>query len=169
MIVRLLTALLFVSLPVLAQETLTLTFSDHPVGMVKTYGTRSQEQPPVLSVMSGRTVTLQQNSGTDFRLQGGEYSWAWTQVQQVPRNATALVLTPVLSEDGTSVVLEVNVSRKQGDDLVVYTSTVNGSIDEWLPLLQSNTQQASRNTSANQSWSAGKGSEELWVRIHRLQ
>lgn len=169
MIVRLLTALLFVSLPVSAQETLTLTFSDRPSGPVKTYSTRSQEQPPVLSVMSGRTVTLQQNSGTDFQLQGGEYNWAWTQVQQVPRNATALVLTPVLSEDGESVVLEVNVSRKQGDDLIAYTSTVNGSVDEWLPLLQSNAKQVSGNTSANQSWSAGKGIKELWVRIQRLQ
>lgn len=165
MTTRLLILLLLVSLPVSAQDMLTLTFSDRPAGTVKTYGTRNQEQPPTLSVTSGQTVTLQQNSGTDYQLQGGQYSWAWTQVQQVPRNATGLVLTPVLAEDGDTVVLEVNVSRKQGEDLVAYTSTVSGRLGEWLPLLQSNDQ---RTTSTHQTWSAGKGSQEMWVRIQRL-
>lgn len=116
--------------PLLSAQNLSLTLSANPPrpGTIST----ARQDALTLSVLSGNRVSFARSSGRDYQLQasGGFF---WTQVQELPMNADAVALTPVLQEDG-SVEVAVEVSRKAGDRQQRYHSSLRALPGEWLQL-----------------------------------
>lgn len=112
-------------------QNLRLTLASQPPtsGQISTRETSSLS----LTVMSGSRVSFAKASGRDYQLQasGGFF---WTQVQELPRDAQSIALTPTQQEDG-SIEVQVEVSRKASDRLQSYRSTLLAQPGEWLQLL----------------------------------
>lgn len=161
MLLRIIILLLFPVPLVFSQELLQLSFAEGRSPASKVYGT-----VPVttVSVSAGQQVVLQKSSGRDYRLQASEFGRAWTQVQQVPRNATAIAVTPRLS--GTEVLLEVTYSNVEGDEALNYSSSIKGELDSWIPLYQS---AAASETEGARHYSTAGQSSQLSVRVERAR
>lgn len=157
------TALWLVCCSAFAADMLTLSFSEKPAARGKVYGTSAAPTTPTISTRSGERVLLQQQSGRDYQLQGTPLGRAWTQVQQVPRQATSLAVTPLV--EGDRVTLDIEYSRKEADDALEYSGRVNGALGEWIPLLQGGSQGAT----GVKTWSAGKNASGLSVRVERQE
>jgi hypothetical protein len=114
-----------------AAQNLNLTLAEAPAvsGEVST----RDDDGLTLSVISGQRVSFARSSGRDYQLQAGAGLF-WSQVQEVPRDADAIALTPVVLEDGSVEVL-VEVSRKSADRQQRYISTLLAQSGEWLRLL----------------------------------
>lgn len=141
-----------------------LTFGQGQDGAAKTYGTSTISYPPVMSVLEGERVTLQKSHGTDYRMQASPQGWTWAQVQQVALAETSISV--ISRRQGEGVSVEVSYYLREGDQSVSYSSTVQGRLGEWIPLLQ-----ASADTSAPGSkvYAAGDSSNTLAVKVeHRI-
>jgi hypothetical protein len=121
--------LLCLALPVQAQN-LSLTLAGNPpsAGTITTAGAESLS----FTVASGHQVRFTRGSGRDYRLQAGR-GFFWTQVQELPQDADAVALTPVLLEDG-SIEVAVNVSRKADSRQQSFDTTLVAQPGEWLQL-----------------------------------
>jgi hypothetical protein len=86
-----------------------------------------------LTVAPGATVTVTRERGRDYRLQSGG-GFFWTQVEEVPRDADSVTLTPTPRDDGSFEIM-VAVLRKAGTEQQQYTSTVVARPGEWVRLL----------------------------------
>ena len=139
------------------QELLLLTFATGQPNTNKVYSTTSEL---TFSVADGQQVILQKSEGRDYRLSASPYGWSWTQVQQVARDATFIMVTP--RRQGKKVSLEVNYSLKKGDDSLAYKSTVTGNIGQWIPLLQS---ASSTQASGVKRYTSGGEAKQLSVRV----
>lgn len=86
-----------------------------------------------LNAASGERVSFAKRSGRDYRLQasGGFF---WTQVQELPRDASAVAITPTLQDDG-SVRVALEVFQKAADRERSYSSTLIAQPGEWLQLM----------------------------------
>ncbi len=113
-----------------AAQNLRLTLAAEPPnsGVIST---RSAQDISLL-VASGNRVSFARSSGRDYQLQAGGFYW--TQVQELPRDADAVALTPTLQEDG-SVEVQMDVSRKADTRQQSYSSTVMAMPGEWVQLL----------------------------------
>ncbi|EAQ96697.2 hypothetical protein [Congregibacter litoralis] len=112
-------------------QNLFLTLANQPPtsGIVTTRDNSSL----TLTAMSGSRVSFARASGRDYQLQasGGFF---WTQVQEQPRDADSVALTPTVREDGSIEVI-VDVSQKAGQRRQSYSSTLLAQPGEWLQLL----------------------------------
>jgi len=162
---RTLLLLFLLHVPVLqAQELLLLTFAQGKPGVGKVYGSEKVAPAPTLTVVEGQEVLLQKSSGTDYQLQSSPHGWAWTQVQQVARDATSIAVTP--RRQGEKVNLEVKYFSRERGESIAYTSTVNGDIGQWIPLMQ-----AAGTTQSNSSkaYVAGNMANQLSIRVDRAR
>jgi len=84
------------------------------------------------TIMSGSRVSFTRSSGRAYQLQavGG---FAWTQVQELPRDADYVALVPTLKDDG-SIEVMVDVARKVDQRQQRYRSTLLAQPGEWLQL-----------------------------------
>ena len=113
-----------------AQDLLRLTFTSGPVS-----GTSySTQAVTTLTTLDDRRVILARSAGTDYQTQSSRGFWSWTEVQQVPREATYLAITP--TRQGDDVVLDIQFESRKGNDAIRYSSTVKGRLGQWIPLLQ---------------------------------
>lgn len=120
---------LLLCLPARAQN-LSLTLAGNPPssGTISTAGAESLS----FTVASGHRVSFARGSGRDYRLEAGG-GFFWTQVQELPQDADAVTLTPVLREDG-SIEVAVSVSRKADTRQQGFSSTLVAQPGEWLQL-----------------------------------
>jgi hypothetical protein len=120
---------LLLCLPARAQN-LSLTLAGNPprAGTITTAGTESLS----FTAASGHQVSFARGSGRDYRLEaaGGFF---WTQVQELPRDADTVALTPVLLDDG-SIEVAVSVSRKADTRQQRFSTTLIAQPGEWLQL-----------------------------------
>jgi hypothetical protein len=117
-----------------AQSLLHLTIAQgSPPSGNKVYGNVAQQAATTLSVVDGQQVVLQRKTGSNYRLQGAQQSWAWTQIQQVAANESYIALTP-RQRDG-NVTVEITYSNTQGDNSLAYSSTVSGELGSWIVLI----------------------------------
>ncbi|MDZ7784028.1 MAG: hypothetical protein U5K56_14190 [Halioglobus sp.] len=96
--------------------------------------THSTQAVTSLTTVDGRRVVLARSEGTDYESRASRGFWSWTQVQQIPRDATHLAVTP--TRQGDDVVLDIQYSSRKGDEAILYSSTVKGRLGQWIPLLQ---------------------------------
>ena len=143
-------ALLWPLCAVHGQETLYLTFGQGQNGATKTYGTATISYPPVLSVQEGQRVILQKSHGTDYRVEASSQGWSWAQVQQIAVAETSISVIP--KRQGDSVSVEVNYYLREGDQSVSYSSTVQGRLGQWIPLLQPSTGNSVPGTKVYSAW-----------------
>lgn len=123
-------AIAIVSAPLSAQNLLLTLANEPPVAA--TIGTRAAANL-ALTVMPGATVTVARERGRDYRLQSGAGLF-WTQVEEVPRDAESVTLTPRPLDDG-SFEVTVAVLRKVAERRQRYLSTVIAPPGEWVRLL----------------------------------
>ena len=116
--------------PAWAQDLLLLTFASG-LPSDKTYSTQAVTS---LTTVDGRRVVLARSAGTDYETRASRGLWSWTQVQQTPRDATHLTVTP--TRQGGDVVLDIQYSSRKADEAILYSSTVKGRLGQWIPLLQ---------------------------------
>ena len=104
-----------------------LTLASEPQNR-STISTRSG-QTLTLRVSNGETLSFARSRGRDTRLEssGGFF---WTQVQEVPRDAETIRLTPSRASDG-SVSLAIARTEKRGDRTQSISTTVRSRRDEW--------------------------------------
>ena len=137
-----------------------LTFVQGPPPNGRVYGASTEQKTTTLSVMDGKQVVLQRKSGKDYQLQAAPGSWTWAQVQQVAANETYIAVTPRIL--GEKVTVEVAYSNTQGDKSMAYTSTVDGEIGNWIPLLNS----ADRSNAENvKVYTAGDLTQQLSLKV----
>lgn len=156
-------ALLLTSFSALAGDMLTLDFAQKSPSKAKVYGTRTQSHTASISTRAGERVIMSQQSGSDYQLQGSGYGWAWTQVQEIPRDMTSLAVTPTVN-DG-QVTIEVEYSSKDGSDVQIYNGTVSGNLGQWIVLLGGSESAGSSVSAGGKSWTAGSASRGLSVRV----
>jgi len=157
----LLFALFFPLAAARGEDLLVLTFSQSPAPTGRVYGTTTAATLPTLSVVDGQRVTLQKFSGEDYQLQAAPLARAPTQIQQVARDATTVSVLPQLEDD--RVTMEVSYHARVGDEFVSYSSTVQGELGQWIPLLQ----QSARDTADSRVYAAGDVRDQLSVRVDR--
>jgi hypothetical protein len=158
----LLLGLLYCGAQAQAQTMLHLTFAVGPPPNGKIYGTAAEQAATTLSVVDGGQVVLQRKTGRDYRLQGAEQNWSWTQVQQVSTNQTYIAVTP-RTRDG-SVTVDVAYSNTQGDKSTAYSSTVSGELGSWIPLIGGSITSKNGSTKVH---SAGDISQQLSLKVEQ--
>ncbi|MEZ5569455.1 MAG: hypothetical protein R3E54_14115 [Halioglobus sp.] len=139
-----------------AQALLRLTFSEG-IPAAHSYSTRA---PLNLAVVDGEEVILERASGRDYRLEASNAAWAWTQVQQIPRDSSSLKLTPSRLANG--VLLQVSYRAREGDEVIAYTSTVSGEMGEWIVLLGS---ERERSKDGGRRYATASGTPDLAVKV----
>jgi hypothetical protein len=156
-------AILFCAAAAQAQSLLHLTIAQgHPPSGNKVYGNVAQQAATTLSVVNGQQVVLQRKTGSDYRLQGTQQSWAWTQIQQVAANETYIALTP-RQRDG-EVAVEIAYSNTQGDNSMAYSSTVSGELGSWIVLIGD---PGRGNNKKSKIYTAGDLSQQLSLKIEQ--
>jgi len=113
-----------------AQDLLLLTFASGPPPDT-TYSTQAVTS---LTAVDGRRVVLARSRGTGYQTQPSGVLWPWTQVQEIPRDAMHLAITP--TRQGDEVILDIQFNSRKGDEAVLYASTVKGRLGHWIPLVQ---------------------------------
>lgn len=149
------------ALPLAAGELLRLSVLDGPVPAANAR-TISTRQPTFLTVQSGQTVTLQRTRGRDYRLNDSRGGWAVTSIEQVPAEATAVEITPALA--GEEVTLAVSYRSHDAGGSVAFSTTVSGSLGEWLALLGG---QPAVAADGGRSLRTGRAQESLSIRVDR--
>lgn len=126
-------ALLLFVMQAASAQNLTLTVSAAPPvrGVVST-ASRDDRR---LVVASGQTVSLTRSSGIEQRRRAGG-GWFWTQIEDVPRNAEHITVTPRLREDG-SIEARIEVLRKEGSRENRFSSVLMLQSGEWTELFSS--------------------------------
>lgn len=114
-----------------AAQNLVLTLASQ-LPAAGTISTRSPEQRSV-TVAPGHSVSFVRATGRDYRLQASG-GFAWTQVQEVPRDGESVMLTPTLREDGM-IEVAVDQQRKSGTRTNSFRSTVIAQPGEWVALI----------------------------------
>ena len=114
-----------------AAQNLVLTLASQPP-TAGTISTRSPDQRSV-TVAPGHSVSFARSTGRDYRLQASG-GFAWTQVQEVPRDGESVRLTPSLREDGM-IEVTVDQQRKSGTRTNSFRSTVIAQPGEWVSLI----------------------------------
>ena len=146
-----------------AQPLLHLTIAQGPPPSGnKVYGNVEQQAATTLSVVDGQQVVLQRKTGRNYRLQGAQQSWAWTQIQQVAANETYIALTPRQS-DG-NVTVDITYSNTQGDNSTAYSSTVTGELGSWIVLIGDPGQGNSKKTKV---YTAGDINQQLSLKVEQ--
>lgn len=143
-----------------SQTLLHLTFAQGPPPTGKVYGVSSGQTAITLSVVDSKQVILARQSGKNYQLQAMPGSWGWSQVQQVPANATYLAVTPQIIDE--KVTVEVSYSNTEGENSISYTSTVTGDIGEWIPLLVSTSRSNTKNVKV---YTAGDANQQLSLKV----
>lgn len=139
-----------------AQDLLRLTFSEGAAA-APGYSTRA---PLVLSVMDGQELILERASGRDYQLEAAPASWSWTQVQQIPRNSSALKITP--SRKNNTVQLQISYRSREADDVLSYSTTVSGVLGEWIVLVSDG---QADTTAGGRRYSTASVANELAVKV----
>ncbi|MFT7286175.1 MAG: rubrerythrin [Halieaceae bacterium] len=117
-------------------QNLRLTLAAEPPG-AGVYTTRVSDALS-LTVAAGQRVSFARSEGRDYRLQssGGLF---WAQVQEVPREAEFVAITPLLREDG-SFEVTLEVSRKSAGRQQSYSSELLATPGTWTQLFGPATQ-----------------------------
>jgi hypothetical protein len=120
------------TVPVRAQDLLVTLAEQVPRPGTHTTASASPRDAISLRGRSGSRLAFTRGSGSDYRLRAGA-GFFWTQVEEVPRDADRVILTPVLLEDG-SIEVSVDISRLDGTRRSSYASTVTVQPGEWTQL-----------------------------------
>lgn len=139
-----------------AAATLTISFAESRPSTGRVYTSDAADPVRELRVLAGSTVSLQTEQGRAYETSGG--GWGWTEVEQVPAQASAVSITPQL--EGDTVTLEVKVYNRDGDSSGSYNTTISGPVGEWLQLLGPE----QRQRSSGKVYSAGGGSKTSYSR-----
>ena len=144
-----------------AQDMLILTLaSTPPDGGLRT---ASGTSPQSLRVVAGNTVTMQRAEGRDYRLQGG--GLFWTQVQELPRNADSVTITPTLREDG-GILVDIDVARKVDSRRQSFRSRLLAQPGEWLQVFGPSDAPPSGSTRYS---TRGLSDESLYLMVERTR
>lgn len=98
-------------------------------GQVRVYGAQKRPEPG-LSVVAGETVTFQQAGKREQEFNSAGLAWA--SVQYARKNADSIEITPTLQ--GETVVLKLMVRDYDQLEFREYSSTVRGSLGDWIAL-----------------------------------
>jgi hypothetical protein len=154
-------ALLWLLAPAVFAQNLTLTVSATPPGrnMISTAGRNDR----ALVVASGQTVSLVRESGLEQRRRANG-GWFWTQIEDVPRDAERLVVTPRLLEDG-SIEASIESLRREGTRLQSFRTVLSLQAGEWTELFSAGTGAAPDPGGGRTYGTAAAAGEALYLRI----
>jgi len=138
-------------------QVISLSLASRPVqsGVIST----AQNDERSFRVLSGGTLRFSRARGRDSRLvaAGG---FSWTQVEDVPRDAESLELTPVLTDDGQVNVRAV-VTRKEGDVEQTLDTRVLVTPGDWAPLYEP----AGASTPGRRVYGSAPLGDSLYLRV----
>ncbi|GAB5452982.1 MAG: hypothetical protein Hals2KO_33100 [Halioglobus sp.] len=148
-------------------EPLLLTFGPGHVGAQR-YSSKPQTS---VQTVDGARVVLQRERGTEYRLQAGEKTWTWFQIEEVPASESYLAVTPTL--DGDTVTLEIDYRDRQGDTSTSFASTLSGEVGSWIMLMTTGQPMQKSAAGSTRSYTAGSqtysSADSLSVRVDRVR
>ncbi len=136
-------------------------------------GTQHYSSKPQTSVQTtdGATVVLQREHGTEYRLQAGEKTWTWFQIEEVPASESYLAVTPTL--DGDTVTLEIDYRDRRGDTSTRFSSTLSGEVGSWITLMSTGQPMQDGAAGSTRRYTAGSqtysSADPISVRVDRVR
>ncbi|NND68739.1 MAG: hypothetical protein HKN19_14215, partial [Halioglobus sp.] len=100
----------------------------------------------------------------DYRVEAGQRSLTWFQVQQVPADASYIAVTPQL--EGDNVTLVISLAEKTGDQFTSLDTTVGGKLGEWIELTGG---RSSDTREGGRQYSSSSQPDQLAIRVDKVR
>ncbi|NND66427.1 MAG: hypothetical protein HKN19_02460 [Halioglobus sp.] len=143
-----------------AQELLRVTIGAGE-GSSQRYSSRT---PMSVTTVDAARVILRQASGTDYRVEAGQRSLTWFQVQQVPADASYIAVTPQV--EGDNVTLVISLAEKNGAQFTSLDTTVGGKLGEWIELTGGPSSDARK---GGRQYSSSSQPDQLAIRVDKVR